>query len=321
MTDHAAVDVSVILVSYNTKALLEPCIDRLAAALATVHSQVFIVDNASRDGSAQLLRERYGHLEIVENSANVGFGRANNQVLGQALGRYVLLLNTDAYVDPDAVTICIAYMEEHPRCGVLGTRLVGADGSLQPSCRGFPTPWNVFLLRTGLSRYFSSVRMMDDPRRHLSEVQSCDWVPGCFYLVRRAVIDAIGLFNPRFFLYYEEVDHCVAVKKAGWEVTYFPEVTVVHLGGESAKADGDLSSQGRQISVLQAESELLFFRKHHGLAGAWLFLVSSGLADVFLAIKGLVRGSGRNSLRRTWQNVRLAVRVFVATRAGSRATR
>ena len=314
-------DVSVILVSYNTAALLQPCLDRLASALSTLKAQVLIVDNASRDHSVRLLRERYPQHEMVENARNVGFGRANNQVLGQARGRYVLLLNTDAYVEPDTVRKSIAYMDAHKRCGVLGARLVGEDGQPQPACRHFPTPWNVFLLRTGLNRYFPRVQMIDEPRHDLGEVQSCDWVPGCYYLVRREVIDAVGLFDPRFFLYYEEVDHCVAVRKAGWDVIYFPEITVIHLGGESAKSDASLTDRGRQISALQTESELLFFRKHQGLGGVFVFFFLGLLADVYCALKGALRGRVRKSVRDAWHNVRLSSGVFFATRAGRRATR
>ena len=125
------VDVSVILVNYNTESLLQPCLDRLALALATLRHQVFIVDNASRDASLRLLHERYSRYEIVENRVNVGFGRANNQVLGQVQGRYVLLLNTDAFIEPDAITKSIAYMQDDLQCGILGARLVDAQSAVR----------------------------------------------------------------------------------------------------------------------------------------------------------------------------------------------
>lgn len=314
-------DVSVILVNYNTEALLQPCLGRLAAALKTLRSQVIIVDNASRDGSVAVLHEQFSEYEIVENATNVGFGRANNQVLGQARGRYVLLLNTDAYVEPDALVKTIAYMDANPRTGVLGVRLVGSDGELQPCCRYFPTPSSVFLLRTGLNRFFPEVRMVDDMSWPHDAIRNCDWVPGCYYLVRREVIDAVGLFDPRFFLYYEEVDHCMAVRKAGWNVTFFPDTTVVHLGGESAKSDASLTARGRQISTLQAESELLFFRKHLGATGAWLALGLGLLADGVLLLKGLFRTSGGETASSAWRNAVLAASVFRATRGGRRATR
>ena len=182
------VDVSVILVSYNTAHLLAPCLDRLEAASQGLAVQVIVVDNDSRDGSLQVLRERHGRHEIIGNSVNVGFARANNQVLDRVRGRHVLLLNTDAFVEPDALRSTVAYMDANPGCGVLGVRLTGRDGELQPSCRYFPTPWNVFLQRTGLDRFAPGTRLIDDMRWPHDSVRSCDWVPGCFYLVRTEVV-------------------------------------------------------------------------------------------------------------------------------------
>ena len=310
------VDVSVIVVNYNTESLLQPCLDRLALALATLRHQVFIVDNASRDGSLRVLRERYSRYEILENRVNVGFGRANNQVLGRVQGRYVLLLNTDAFIEPDAVTKSIAYMEDDRRCGVLGARLVDAHGNLQPCCRYFPTPWNLFLERTGGDRLFKRSRMVDDFEWDHATSRKCDWVPGCFYLTRKEVIDAVGLFDPRYFLYWEEVDHCRAVKQAGWTVVYFPGTTVIHIGGESAKSESDLTI-GRQISELQIESQLLFFRKHYGRSGAWASLGLMVLADAVDAARAAVKGSWRG-VRERWREARIELRAFRRT-AGGRA--
>jgi GT2 family glycosyltransferase len=310
----------VILVSYNTAALLKPCLDRLTEALAGFKSQVFVIDNASRDESARVLREHYSHYEIIVNAENVGFGRANNQVLDRIGGRFVLLLNTDAYVEPDALTRTVAYMDAHPRCGVLGVKLVGPDGALQPSCRYFMTPWNAFLSRTGASRLFPHARMVDDMSWDHASDRACDWVPGCFYLVRKEVIDAVGLFDPRYFLYYEEVDHCRAVKAAGWEVMYSPVTTVVHLGGESARSDSALTA-GRQISRLQIESEFLYFRKHHGASGAWFLLFTGWLADSLSVLRGIGRPAWRQRLARAAGNARLCTAVFAATHAGRHATR
>ena len=313
--------VSVILVSYNTVALLEPCLERLAAATARIDAQVMLVDNASRDDSVALLRRDYGRFDIVANDVNVGFGRANNQVLDRVRGRYVLLLNTDAYVEPDTLDKTIAYMDAHPRCGVLGVRLVGADGALQPSCRYFPTPWNKFLTQTGAQRLFPGTRLVDDMGWDHATVRQCDWVPGCYYLVRKEVIDAVGLFDPRFFLYFEEVDHCRAVKQAGWDVTYFPDTTVVHLGGESAKSEAGQLDQGKQISTLQTESEFLYFRKHHGAFGAWSALALSWVANLVTAIRRTLRRRPGRPIAEAWRNMRQSGTVFMATHAGRQPTR
>src|SRR4051812_5167964 len=179
---------------------------------------------------------------------------------------------------PDALPRTVEFMDTNPRCGVLGVKLVGRDGALQPSCRYFPTPWNIFLAGTGIKRFFPRTRLVDDMSWDHGSIRECDWVPGCYYLVRREVIEQVGLFDPRYFLYYEEVDHCRAVRHAGWSVLYYPFTQVVHLGGESAKSEGPLTD-GRQISAQQIESELLYFRKHYGRAGLLSALMLTLLGD------------------------------------------
>ena len=280
-------DVTVIVVSYNTAHLLDQMFDKLAAARSSLSLQVIVVDNASRDGSPDILRTRFPNVELIENAVNIGFGRANNQALRLVRGRYVLLLNTDAFVAPDTLQTTVEFMDSHPDCGVLGVKLVGRDGTLQPSCRYFPTPWNLFLTRTGLGRFFPGTRLVDDMSWDHASVRECDWVPGCYYLVRREVIERVGLFDPRYFLYYEELDHCCAVRRAGWRVVYYPFTQVVHLGGESAKSEGPLTAYGRQISSQQIESEFLYFRKHYGRGGVLCALILAQLGDAIVALKGV----------------------------------
>ena len=283
------VDVTAIIVNYNTAHLLDEAINALRLSCAGMRLQIVLVDNASRDGSVAVIKERFGDCELIENAVNVGFGRANNQALPLVKGRYVLLLNTDAFVATDTLRSTVAYMEANAGCGVLGVRLVGRDGVLQPSCRYAPTPWNVFLGRTGLNRFFPRVQLIDEMSWDHASVRECDWVPGCYYLVRREVLDAVGLFDPRYFLYFEEVDHCKAVKAAGWSVVFFPHTTVVHIGGESAKSDSALTALGQQISELQIESEMLYFRKHGGRTAVWLSFALSAVSDALLALKSALR--------------------------------
>ena len=296
------VDVTAIIVNYNTAHLLSEVIEKLRHSSGNLSLQLILVDNASRDGSIQLMRRDFGDCQIISNDVNVGFGRANNQALAFAQGRYVLLLNTDAFVAPDSLVRTVRYLDENPRCGLLGVRLEGRDGTLQPSCRYFPTPWNEFLMTTGLARFFPPVRMVDDMTWDHASVRECDWVPGCYYLVRRSVTDQVGLFDPRFFLYYEEVDHCRAVKAAGWRVAYYPDTTVVHIGGESAKSDSAITDAGRQISALQIESALLYYRKHHGRRGLWVNVALTTLSDVILAGKWVLRRRSLNGLAAFWRH-------------------
>jgi len=315
------VDLTAILISYNTEGLLGKAIGRLLQAAGPMSLKVAVVDNASQDGSAAFVRDAFPQCELILNETNVGFGRANNQALPLVEGRYVLLLNSDAFVSSDTLVKTVAYMDAHPRCGILGVKLVDGDGVLQPSARYFPTPWNLFLARTGLNRILRNVGMVDDMAWDHASVRSCDWVSGCYYLVRRQVIDEVGLFDPRYFLYYEEVDHCRAAKRAGWEVVFYPDTTVVHIGGESAKSAGEITPSGRQLEPLRVESELLYFRKNHGVAAAWMNVVLTLLADAVNLLKRVVKWRRPLGIGDYLRHAALVVSVFSRTRWGTRPTR
>ncbi|MHB1140952.1 MAG: glycosyltransferase family 2 protein [Sulfuricaulis sp.] len=314
-------DISAILVSYNTEELLPGVLNALNKSAGQLRLQTIIVDNASRDGSVALIRRDYAECELIENDINVGFGRANNQALPLIQSRYVLLLNTDAFVSRDTLEKTVAYMDEHERCGILGVKLVGRDGKLQPSCRYFPTPFNRFLNRTGLHRLFPWIRLMDDMNWDHTSTRQCDWVPGCFMVIRREVIDQVGLFDKRYFLYSEEVDFCFAAKKAGWQVHYYPATTVVHIGGESAKSDSVITESGRQVEQLQIESELLYFRKNHGLAAVLLHFILTALADFIVPLKRFLKGKRPVSWKRYWQHTLLYWSLCRKTRWGCNSVR
>ena len=313
--------ISVILVSYNTAKMSVQALDSLFASQGDFTLEVFVVDNASKDDSVLVIKKAYPNITLIENKENVGFGRANNQVLSLVKGEYVLLLNTDAFVEVDTLQKTIQYIQNHTRCGVMGVKLLGRDGELQPSCRYFPTPFNLFANRVGLNRLFSNIKLVDDTDWNSSLTQNCDWVPGCYYLVRKSVIDQVGLFDPLFFLYSEEVDHCYATKKAGWEVTYFADATVVHIGGESAKTDHAIGQKNRQVNRLRLESELLYFRKNHGLLGMINHILLTHLADLYDLIKNLVRLKGLNSVVDTVKSSALIWQVLMQTQWATKSTR
>lgn len=315
-------DLTVLIVNYNTAHLLNEMFTTLYASLGTAtKARVVVIDNASTDNSVEVLKTQYPEVVLIENQTNVGFGRANNQGLPYVEGRYVLLLNTDAFVAPDTLTKTLAYMDAHPQCGVLGVRLVGRDGEMQPCCRYFATAWGIFVSRMGLMRYFKNVRMVDDMAWDHASVRECDWVPGCYFLIRREAVDRVGLFDPRYFLYSEEVDLCHAVKDAGWQVVYFPDTTVVHIGGESAKSLGKMSDVGQQIKPLQMESEWLYFRKHHGLFGLMWHVVLTLLADLIVMGKLVVKTRRLQWIGSTLRQLGLRLTLLMRTRLGSVPTR
>ena len=312
--------ISVVVVNYNTKHLLEQMFHSLRQAAARFRIKCVLIDNASRDESAAYVVARFPDVHLIRAESNVGFGRGNNLALPYLAGSYVLLLNTDAFVSPDTLDKTIAYMDAHPRCGILGVRLVGRHGEPQPCARFFPTPARLFASRTGLDRVIPKLGTPSEVIPTETTAVQCDWVPGCYYLIRRDVIDQIGLFDPRYFLYFEEVDHCRAAKTAGWEVVFYGDTTVVHLGGESAKSAGAITVQGRQLEPLQIESELLYFRKNHGLGMTWAHILLTILGDAIVATKSLARGRF-NCLGVGARHALLACQLFMRTRFGRCPTR
>lgn len=310
-----------VIVSYNTRHLLDECLAALRAAEASIGGGAcVVVDNASRDGSAEHLAEHHPDVELIRLQQNVGFGRANNAALPKVHTPYLLLLNTDAFMTPESLQRSIDYMQAHPECGVLGGHLLNRDGSSQPSARGFPTPWNVFLLHTGLGRWFPNAPRIDPPDWDATRPQACDWVPGCYFLMRKSVIDRVGLFDPLFFLYAEEVDLCRRVKQAGWQVHFFPGAQVIHLGGESAKSDADLTAH-RQIDALAIESSLLYFRKHHGRLGLVAHVLLEGLSALINGAKGLLRRGSPEVLAAGMARWRAQLGLLLRTRFATRPTR
>lgn len=314
-------DISIVVVSYNTSELLVPMRRAVLASTGNLSLQTIVIDNASRDESVTTLEREFNDATLICNKTNVGFGRANNQALPLATGRYILLLNTDAFVAPDTLAATVRYMDEHPDCGVLGTRLVGSDGELQPVCRNFPNPWNVFLHRSGLTRFFPKTKMVDELFPNDGVPRECDWVVGCYLLVRKSVIEQCGLFDPRYFLYFEEIDFCKRAKHMGWKVIHFPTTTVVHIGGESAKSDSSLTPSGKQISALQIESELLYYRKHFGLPGLIAFVCLSWLTDLIHGIKWLACGRDIAGLTAFHAHASALGKILFNTQMGSVPTR
>ncbi|MCL4393266.1 MAG: glycosyltransferase family 2 protein, partial [Chloroflexi bacterium] len=238
-------DLSIVVVSWNVCELLRRCLRSIAAQTggappdaAALSTEVWVVDNASADGTLDMLRAEYPGVRVIANSENVGFTRANNLALAQAQGRYLFLLNPDTELGPGALSALTAYLDANPRIGIAGPRLVYADGSPQSSRRRFPTLATFFLESTKLQQWFPRHRvltryyMLDTPD---DEVQPVDWVNGAALFVRRQVYDQIGGFDEAFFMYSEELDWCCRAKRAGWQIAYFPSAQVTHHEAKSSE--------------------------------------------------------------------------------------
>lgn len=269
-------DLSVIIVSYKTPDLIRRCLDAVYANAGPLQLETFVVDNASNDGTVEMIRREYPQVHVIPLSRNAGFGAANNAAISKAIGRYWLLLNSDAFIHAGALESAVRHMEEEVSAGVGGARLTGIDGDWQPSACMFPSPLNDILLLSGLSARFPNSHFFTRMNRRWAdpaEPAEPDWVPGAFMILRPEAMRRAGLFfDESFFLYYEEVDLCRRVKQAGYRVFYWPDIRVTHLGGESARRaqPEQITATGRQLALWRFRSEWIYYRKHHRLAAGWI---------------------------------------------------
>jgi N-acetylglucosaminyl-diphospho-decaprenol L-rhamnosyltransferase len=317
-------NVSILIVSFNTAHLLPrffESVNNLIASCPKHTFEVVVVENASQDNSTQIIKECCPAAILIENQANVGFGRANNQALVQSSSEFVLLLNTDAFVISGSFGDMLEWFNSKKNCAVAGVKLVNQDGSLQPSCRYFPTPIKVLANRTGIHRLWPRGTTLDDLSWGHDRVRYCDWVPGCFYLIRRNALPSNQLFDPKFFLYYEEVDQCFELKKRGWQVAFYPLLVVHHMGGESAKAEGSIDNASKQLSNLQIESELIYFRKWFGGLSLLSFYVTSTFVSLLLSIKHLLTGRGLSTFRLYLSTFLTTTSLLWQTKLGREPTR
>ena len=276
-------DLSIIIVSWNVKGLLRRCLDSIFQhPTSNLQFEVIVVDNASSDGSAEMVRAEFPQVRLIANEENLGFTRANNQGIAASRGRYVLLLNPDTEVLGDALGAMVDYMDVHPDVGALGPMLLNPDGSVQSSRRRFPTLATALLESTvfqwELSRDNRILRRYYILDRPDDEVQEVDWVTGACILMRREAIEEVGPLDEGFFMYSEELDWCRRAKEQGWKVVYLPTARVIHYGGKS-------SEQVVPFRHIQFQrSKVRYFRKHHGLLWAWILRLFLLAMYVYLLI-------------------------------------
>jgi len=299
--------VSVIVVSFNTRALLRDCIQSILAECrqlpAGTTAEVLIVDNASTDGSPEMVEHEFvaphSPVRLMRSDVNLGFAAANNLAMKAARGRYLVLLNSDAFFRPGALRLAIQHMDANTTVGVGGARLLGPQGEWQPSARAFPTLWHVFVVFSGLASRYPKSRIFGAFDRTWASPDfqaEVDWVPGAFSIMRREALVKTGLFDPRFFLYCEEVDLCRRVKARGFRVLYWPDVVVTHIGGESSRQLTTLNFFGSESQAAQwrMRASLLYFRKHHGMR-VWGF---RALEDAMHTLRWLRNRSSSDPARR-----------------------
>ena len=289
-THHSAPLLSIIIVSYNTRAMTLDCLRTLTEQLSgeLQNSEIWLVDNASRDGSAQAIRDEFPAVNLIANARNLGFGAANNLALEKARGKYLLLLNSDAFPLNGALQTLCRYLQEHSEVGAVGPRLLNADGSLQASCWKFPSPSRSWFESVGLAAALPNHPTFGDYYRWAhDEERAVDFVIGACLLVRREVYEQVGGFDEDFFLYAEETDWQKRMTQAGWSIVFLPAAEVTHLGGASGQNSG--SDEVARVNAYFYDGWDRFARKHHGTPG-WLAMraaSASGSALRWLAFGAL----------------------------------
>jgi GT2 family glycosyltransferase len=299
------IDVSVIIVNWNTAGLLRDCLASVYGETRGVDFEVIVVDNASSDRSQEMVGTEFPQVTLIENAVNTGFAAANNQGMKAAQGRYVLLLNSDTVILDGAIQKMVAFADARPETGVAGCRVENRDGSLQPTCFMFPSITNLVLMATHLyklfprSRFFGRALMSWWDRSDEREVEV---VTGCFMLVRREVIECVGGFDEAYFFTGEEADWCRRIAQAGWKLVFTPSARIIHLDGATAR------TLGWRIDALQTRGTIQLFRSHYGALHAriaamllWTFNFTHMLV---WRVEAALPGARRQAARQRYEHFR-----------------
>jgi N-acetylglucosaminyl-diphospho-decaprenol L-rhamnosyltransferase len=277
-------DLSIIIVNWNTRDLLADCLDSIAQTAGDLNVEVIVVDNASSDGSPAMLRQQFPQVHLIENRENVGFARANNQVIEQCRARYALLLNSDALLSANAAQTMLDLAEARPQAGIVGARLLNQDGSFQASHTPFPNLWQEFLILSGVGRMLYGPWYPSRGPEDNRGPQRVDYVEGACMLIRREAFEDVGRLDEGYFMYAEEVDLCYAMREKGWQVWYQPTAKVIHIGSGSSR------NRRPQREADLYRSRVRFFRKYYGKKAAWLLkLQIYGLTTIKTIVHGLLR--------------------------------
>lgn len=259
-----AMKLSIIIVSWNVCSFLKGCLTSLYAYPPAEDFEVFVVDNASKDGSHTMVKDSFPEVQLIENKENLGFARANNQGIKKSSGRYVLLLNPDTEVKPGSLESLVEFMDSHPEVGAAGSRYQNPDGSLQISCYPRPTlvreVWRLFHLDKFKQYAGYPVRSWD-----METPRPVDTLQGASLILRRQTLDQVGLLDEDFFVYSEEVDLCYRIWKAGWGLYWVPQSQIIHFGGQSTQ------QESRKMFLQLYKSKLLYFRKHYGWGSVFIY--------------------------------------------------
>jgi O-antigen biosynthesis protein len=274
-------DVSVIIVNYNVRDFLHQALVSIQKALKGIRSEIIVVDNASDDGSVEMMHRQFPRVKLISNTTNLGFAKANNMAFKHARGKILLLINPDTIVQEDTIRVMVEFMKNHPKAGLAGCKILNPDGSFEPACRrSFPTPWVAFTKISGLSKLFPQTKLFS--RYNLTYLSSEETYPveavsGSFMMVRKAVIEHVGGLDESFFMYGEDLDWCYRIHQAGWQIYYVHSTQIIHYKGESTRR-----SSMDEIHTFY-EAMRLFVEKHFRSSLFFSFILRMSIALVSFA--------------------------------------
>lgn len=290
---------SVIIVSWNVKALLERCLDSVFQNTRDLETEVLVADNNSQDGSPEYLEElakSRKNLKIILNKRNLGFARANNLALQQAKGEFILFLNPDTEIIGDACQKAIQEMREKGDLGIVGAQLIDPEGKIQSSVRSFPNIGNQLMLLLKLHYLFPKSGIVRDyfqTGRDYERTGEVDQVAGAFMLIKKEIIEKMGTFDERFHLWFEDVDLCRRMKEAGYKVIYYPRAKILHYGGESF---GRLLSLKRQ--KIYNKSLLVYFKKYHSFFHYWPLVLARPVSLLLARLSEIYSVSRKKQIKK-----------------------
>ena len=252
-------DVSIIIVAWSVRDYVQRCLESVFKETKGIEFEVIYVDNASQDGSVEMVQKKFPQAQIIENEKNQGFIKANNQGIEAAKGRYILLLNSDTIVLDNAIARTVKFADDHPDAAVVGCKVLNADRTLQRSCFMYPSVLNMFLSATYLYKVFHRSRFFGRERMtwwDFDDIREVETVCGCYSLVRKEAINQAGVMDQKYFMYGDDPDWCYRFKKNGWKIMFTPGAEIIHLGGQTTK------QKAREFRWQLHGSILIFFKLH-----------------------------------------------------------
>lgn len=252
--------ISVVIVSWNARDFLLQCLASLYAEECRYPVEIIVVDNASSDGSAEHVASCYPRVRLIRNASNLGFAKANNVGIAASTSKYVCLVNSDVKVLPNCINSLVEYCEEYSGVGMAGPRVIGGDGKLQRSCRGFPTVWNMFCRALALDTIFPKAKVFTGYSLRYWPQDTCravDILSGCFWLVRREALLEVGVLDESFFMYGEDMDWCKRFHNHGWNLVFVPTAEAIHYGGASS------ANAPVRFYIERHRADLQYWQKHH----------------------------------------------------------